>query len=169
MKRRAQIVPALNYLYNFGRRLVVWVFDESSFYVSDFRDCGYADTSVSGYQFKPHIQAGGQKGKRINVSAFISREYGVLRNSVNECHVGALNSGTNDEVATANLFRLASRLLHLQYPDDLHIIVTDSPSIHSAMPTGACDPSKINMRDGGVNRGEDRLFGWNGFLRISKS
>jgi hypothetical protein len=147
----------------------VWSFDESSFYVQDFSKYAWVDSSSPDGNMRKHLPAGEQKGERINVSAFFSEKLGVLYDDELQHHVGALNRDKNDAIATAEIFRWFSRVAKGKYPDFLHIVCTDSPAIHAGLAVGACDPNRINMGDGGVNRGEDVLYGSSGLRTIFRN
>ncbi len=166
LKRRDRIVPLLHYLHNYKRNVCVWSFDESSFHVGDFSKFAWIDPSMKDANLRKHIPAADQKGERVNVSAFASEKFGVLYDDSLRHHVGALNREKNDANATLEMFRWFARIARQKYPDFLHVVCTDSPSIHAGLPPDACDPSRINLSDKGVNRGKDLLYGENGLVKI---
>jgi hypothetical protein len=143
----------------------VWSFDESSFYVGDFSKFAWVDLSCEGGNLRKHLPAGDQKGERVNVSAFVSENFGILYDDHLQHHVGALNRDKNDANATAEMFRWFARVAKSKYPDFLHIVCTDSPAIHAVLPADACDPNLINISDGGSKRGKDTLYGSLGFAK----
>lgn len=166
VKRRGLVIPMLHYVHSFGRIVIVWSFDEAAFYVSDFSKFAWVDTTVENHQYAAHIMANDQKGKRINVSAFISAQFGVLFDKELQHHVGALNLEKNDSQSTVQVFRWFARVVAREYPSFLHVVCTDSPAIHAMMPPGACDPSLINLSDGGANHAADTLYGTMDLKRI---
>lgn len=168
LKRRDLVVPLLLYLYSYKRSVIVWNFDEAAFHVHDFAACAWIDSSVPEDRYKKFIMANNQKGKRITVSAFVSVKYGVLYDDNIQHHVGALNNDNTDQNTTVQIFRWFAAVVSLKYPNDLHVVATDSPAYHSMMPPDACDPSKINLSDGGKNRVEDQLYGNRGLEAIFK-
>ncbi len=169
LKRRDRIIPVLHYLHRYSGNVCVWSFDESSFYVQDFSKFAWVDTSERDGNMRKHLPAGDQKGERVNVSAFFSEKLGVLYDDELQHHVGALNRDKNDADATAEVFRWFSRVAKQKHPEFLHVVCTDSPAIHTGLAPGSCDPSKINMGDGGVNRSEDLLYGSSGMSSIFRN
>ena len=165
-QRRALIVPVLKYFYNYGPKVIVWSFDECSFYPYDFHNYGWVDLKQPYGECKTFIQARGQKGQRLNVSAFISREFGVLYDDIYHRHVGSFDHDKNDSATTMKTFRWFIEVVRSKYPDYFHVVATDSPKIHTMMPGSACNPADINLSDGGKNRGDDQLFGTRGLKWI---
>jgi hypothetical protein len=148
-----------------GDQIVVWNFDESTHHVHDYHNYGWCYLGVSNSDRVPFIRKGA-KGARLNVSGFISREYGVLQTAAGE-HVGAFEEKTNNTAdSTAALFEIAAKIMSDRYPNKLHVIVTDGPRIHTMLDDDACNPNKINLSDGGTTRGSDCLFGENGLKTI---
>jgi hypothetical protein len=107
------------------------------------------------------------KGARFSVAAFLSAEFGVLVDATTGDHVGSLDlRGTNTTKSTADLMEKAAQVLKRQYPNYFHVISMDSARIHAALPTDACNPSRLNVSDGGKNRVNDQLFGLRGLISI---
>jgi hypothetical protein len=130
-----------------GKQIVLWNFDEAAFHVSDFHQYGWADQSDPASCRKSHLKSG-REGLRLNVSAFISREFGVLK-TIDGGHVGTFERGaTNNADSTAELFGFAAKVMAERWPEKLHIIVTDGPRIHTMLDPKAC-----------TNRGFDEIFG----------
>jgi hypothetical protein len=159
LERQRLVAPVLWLLLRWpGNQIVVWNFDEAAFHVSDFHQYGWADLADPSSQRKPHLKTG-REGLRMNVSAFISREFGVLKTSDGR-HVGAFERGTtNDADSTAELFGFAGQVMAVRWPEKLHVIVTDGPRIHTMLDVKACNPNVISKSDGGSNRGFDDIFG----------
>lgn len=134
--------------------------------MSDYSKEAWVDTTLEGSEYRSYITENDQKGVRINVTAFLSARFGILYDKALEHHVGALDHEHNTQESTAATFRWFSAVVKELYPNYLHVVVTDSPSIHTQLPDGFCNPSEINMTDGGVNRKHDRLFGANGLAKI---
>jgi hypothetical protein len=162
VKRRQKLVRLLSYLYRHKGKVIIWNFDESTFYVADYAPFGWVE---EGGEFVSWVMENNQKGERVNVAAFISDLGEVLVDDFCEQYVGICDKKADAEIV-AEVFRWAAVEVKKRYPNHFHVFVTDSPNVHCMMAEDACNPNNINMGDGGVNRGEDRLFGKKGFTRI---
>jgi hypothetical protein len=143
----------------------VWNFDECAAHVNGVFGWGWVVLDDNNSDRKDFIKKGA-KGKRLNLSGFISAEYGVLRDD-DDLLVGAFSFGTtNTAKSTTELFEWAAEIVTRRWPHQLHVFFTDGPRIHTRLVDGACNPNYINMADGGANRMFDNLFGEAGFRSI---
>jgi len=164
-ERRRHVVPLLWYCFNHPK-IVVWNFDESALYIYHHHGSGWVDLSESNSCRVPYIK-NGAKGPRYNIAAFISERFGALVDPDTGRFVGELNlGGTNTTESVAAVFDRFGAVVSKKYPGYLHVVQTDGPKIHCALVADACNPNKVNLSDGGKNRGNDQYFGDLGLYRI---
>lgn len=155
--RRSLIVPVLWYIYNHPK-IVVWVFDETAMYVNHHHGSGWVDMNEANSARVPYIKVGA-KGQRFNGAAFISSRFGALTDPDTGDLVGVWEEGGTNTIESVNeVFKRFGSVVSRLYPGYLHIVQTDSPKIHCALSSGSCNPNKVNLSDGGANRGYDEIF-----------
>lgn len=165
VKRRTALSPLLHELY-LHPLIIVWDYDQCRPHVNDNDKYGYIDYDNDWHRFPRHIGTERQRGVSLSNGAFLSREFGLLYRD-DGTHVGCScrkKPSTADDIAGE--FDEAAKLVTARWPQYVHVFFTDSPSVHSGMEEGFCNPSKINLSDGGKERGYDNLFGTKGLKKI---
>jgi len=127
--RRGLLLPLWRWLMD-SEVVVVWTYDQCKPIVKDFYGMGWVDTTDPDGGFVPW-KGDGSRGISLTVSAFQSKEFGLLVDEEGG-HVGCLAEGLkSDADVVAEDFAAAADLVTRRWPQYLHVFFMDSPSVSS--------------------------------------